>query len=79
MLLFKKDTMDPSSEIVAVDAWAPVPGQSSSIDISNACDRRFFDVRESMYMDCVKKYKREEAEIFPEMLSLVAVALEINP
>ena len=51
----------------------------SACAISNACDRKFFDVREAMYMDCVKKYKREEAEIFPEMLSLVVVALEINP
>ena len=32
-----------------------------------------------MYMDCAKKYKREEAEVFPEMLSLVVVAFEINP
>ena len=30
-------------------------------------------------MDCVKKYKREEAEVFPEMLSLVVIAFEINP
>ena len=51
----------------------------SACAISNACDRRFFDVREAMYMDCVKKYKREEAEVFPEMLSLVVIAFEINP
>ena len=51
----------------------------SACAISNACDRRFFYVREAMYMDCVKKYKKEEIEVFPEMLSLVVIAFEINP
>lgn len=44
MLLFKKDTMDPSSDIIAVAAWAPVPGQSSSIDMREMtmdCKGRF--------------------------------------
>ena len=33
MLLFKKDTMDPSSDIIAVAAWGAVPGQNCSIDM----------------------------------------------
>ena len=28
MLLFKKDTTDPSSDLIAVAAWAPAEGQS---------------------------------------------------
>lgn len=51
----------------------------SACAISNACDRQFFDVREKMYMDCVKRYSREEVEIFSEMLSLVVIAFDINP
>ena len=44
MLLFKKDTMDPSSEIIAVAAWGAVPGQNCSIDMREMtmdCKGRF--------------------------------------
>ena len=40
MLLFKKDTMDPSSDIIAVAAWGAVPGQNCSI--RRCCSRRSF-------------------------------------
>ena len=44
MLLFKKDTMDPSSDIIAVAAWGAVPGQNCSIDMREMtmdCKGRF--------------------------------------
>ncbi len=44
VLLFKKDTMNPSSEIIGVAAWAPVEGQSSSVDMREMvldCKGRF--------------------------------------
>ncbi len=51
----------------------------SACAIANACDKQFFDVREKMYMDCAKRYSREEIEKFTEMLSLMVLAFEINP
>lgn len=51
----------------------------SACAISNACDQRFWDKREKMYMDSVSHYKKEEIERFPEMLSLMVCALEEDP
>lgn len=33
ILLFKKDTTDPSSELIAVAAWAADPGQKNTVDM----------------------------------------------
>lgn len=44
MLLFKKDTTDTSSEIIAVAAWAPIPVQNSTVDMREMtmdCKGRF--------------------------------------
>lgn len=51
----------------------------SACAISNACDRRCFERREAMYMECVSRYTKEEAEKFAEMLSLVVLAFDDNP
>ena len=47
--------------------------------ISNAVDKKNFDKREAMYMACIKKYSREELDVFPDLLALVVTALDKNP
>lgn len=51
----------------------------SACTISNACDLRFYKEREKMYMDCIGRYKKDEAEKFSEMLALLITALHIEP
>lgn len=51
----------------------------SACTISNACDLRFYKEREEMYMDTVKRYKKEELDSFCEMLSLLIMALTEEP
>ena len=47
----------------------------SACSISNAVDKRFYDQREKMYMDAVKRYTSEEAKQIAEMFALVVMSL----
>jgi hypothetical protein len=51
----------------------------SACAISNALDRRFYDEREKHYMDTIKRYSKEEADKFPQMLGLLVQAFEPLP
>jgi type I restriction-modification system DNA methylase subunit len=44
--------------------------------ISNAVDPRFQEEREKRYMDIVRKYDKEEVEVFPKLLGHLTMALE---
>lgn len=49
--------------------------------ISNAVDhsQEHYDIREKRYLRVIKKYTKEEAEVFPELAALVVCALDNNP
>lgn len=47
--------------------------------ISNAVDPSHFEEREALYMRTIKKYTREELEVFPRLLAETTMALEANP
>lgn len=51
----------------------------SACSISNAVDKRFYDQREKMYMDAVKRYMPEEAKKIAEMFALVVMSLTQRP
>lgn len=44
--------------------------------ISNSVDKQQWQKREDMYMDTIKKYERDEANKFAEMLALMTLAYE---
>lgn len=46
--------------------------------ISNAVDGRFRAEREKSYMDTIKRYTKEEAEIFPELMAQLVDTMEVN-
>ena len=49
--------------------------------ISNAVDRskEHYDIREQRYLRTIKKYTKDESEVFPELAALVICALDENP
>ena len=47
--------------------------------ISNTLDTRFRDKREQWYMDRIKKYRPEDAQIFVEIFAEIVMQLEENP
>lgn len=51
----------------------------SAIAISNAVDINHRDSRENEYMDIIKKYTRQEIDLFPQMLCELVKALEGDP
>lgn len=51
----------------------------STCAVSNACDKRYFEKSEAVYMECASRYTKEEAEKFAEMLALVVLAFDDNP
>lgn len=50
-----------------------------ALSISNTVDSRYRDKRESAYMDIVHKYKKEEMQVFPQILGEICLQLEQNP
>jgi len=48
----------------------------AACSISNAVDPLYYDEREKQYMDTVKKYSKEEVNIFPEIFAELVWALE---
>lgn len=51
----------------------------SACAISNSVDKRFYDDREKLYMDTVKRYTSEEANKMAEMFALVVMSLTQKP
>jgi len=50
----------------------------SSCAISNALDAEHYDSRKSLYMQIIKKYSRQEQELFPQLLAETVMQLENN-
>lgn len=46
--------------------------------ISNAVDKRYFDEREKLYLDAIKRYSKKEQPLFSELSAHVVMALEEN-
>lgn len=53
--------------------------EMGAISFSNAVDKPQYDAREARYMQIVKRYSKEEAERFPQMLGALVEALEAEP
>lgn len=47
--------------------------------ISNSVDKTHFDEREAMYLRTVKKYTKEELDIFPSLMAKMMLGMEDNP
>lgn len=47
--------------------------------ISNSVDKLHFDERENTYLRIIKKYNKQEQELFPQLFAYVIAALEENP
>lgn len=47
--------------------------------ISNSVDKLHFDEREKTYLRIIKKYNKQERELFPQLFAYVVTALEENP
>jgi type I restriction-modification system DNA methylase subunit len=48
----------------------------AACSISNSLDRRFFEEREKLYLDTVKRYSKDEAERFAQLLGLLVQVFE---
>lgn len=51
----------------------------AACSFSNAIDRRFYDEREKLYMHTIRRYGKDEADKFPQMLALLVRAFEPSP
>ena len=51
----------------------------SACAISNAVDKSHFTEREEQYLDIIKKYNKQEQELFPKLLANTVMALDENP
>lgn len=47
--------------------------------ISNAVDKTYADQREEQYMSIIKKYTREELDVFPKLFTLIVAGMEEYP
>lgn len=47
--------------------------------ISNIVDKRYFDEREEMYLKIIKKYNKDEQELFAKLMAKTFIALTNNP
>lgn len=50
----------------------------SACSFSNVLDKSHYDKREELYMDIIKKYSKEESDLFPKLLAYTTLALEEN-
>lgn len=50
-----------------------------SCAISNPLDKLHYEEREKLYLSIIKKYNKEEQELFPQLAAEVVNALEENP
>ena len=47
--------------------------------LSNPLDKKHRDKREVVYLEIIKKYNKQEQEVFPELAAQTVLALEENP
>lgn len=47
--------------------------------ISNSVDRLHYDEREKIYLQIIRKYNKEEQQLFPKLFAHLVLALEENP
>ena len=50
----------------------------SACAISNSCDKINYDERESLYKETIKKYNKQEQNLFPELFAEIVLQLENN-
>lgn len=50
-----------------------------ALAISNSVDSRFADKREKAYMDIVRKYTKDEMQVFPKIFGEIVMQLEAEP
>lgn len=53
--------------------------EMAAISLSNAVDLRNYEKREEQYMAIVKKYSKEEINLFPELLGVLTMEMESHP
>ncbi len=53
--------------------------QMFACSISNPLDKAHFDEREDIYLQTVKKYKKQDRLLFPELAAITIMAMEENP
>lgn len=51
----------------------------AAISIANAVDKRHFEAREKLYLDTIKRYTKEEQQVFPVLFAETVMELERNP
>lgn len=47
--------------------------------LSNPLDKEHWDKREALYLEIIKKYNKQEQEVFPELAAQTVLALEEDP
>lgn len=62
----------------AWDAW-PDFITMFACSLSNPVDKEHYDEREALYLRTIKKYNKQEQELFPEFAAQTVLALEKNP
>lgn len=62
----------------AWEAWRDFCALSACA-IANAVDKRHFETREKMYLDTIKRYNKQEQEVFPVLFAETVLELERNP
>lgn len=71
----------------SLKAPLPTPGREvwsdfctmAAISIANAVDKRHFEAREKLYLDTIKRYTKEEQQVFPILFAETVMELERNP
>lgn len=62
----------------AWDAWRDFITMFAC-SLSNPVDKEHYDEREALYLRTIKKYNKQEQELFPELAAQTVLALEKNP
>lgn len=85
----KKSKNDPKKEFLRVfkqltnrhrawDVWRDFITMFAC-SLSNPLDKEHRDKREALYLEVIKKYSKQEQELFPELAAQTVLALEENP
>lgn len=62
----------------AWDAWRDFITMFAC-SLSNPVDKEHYDEREALYLRTIRKYNKQEQELFPELAAQTVLALEKNP
>ena len=84
-----KKALDPRKEFLRVfnqltnrhrtwDVWRDFITMFAC-SLSNPLDKEHRDKREALYLEVIKKYNKQEQELFPELAAQTVLALEENP